>query len=408
MTTTITSPGEDGGALPFRSVVPALLSLTGIFLMNFLTRVILAPFLLFVREDFGLSKAQAGELFFIVSLGYSIALLASGFVSSRLDHRRVILVSAFGVALGLCLAAFSPNVLWLQTSLLATGLFGGLYFPSGFAVLTSLVPPTNWGKAIAIHELAPNISFVAAPLIAELLFSVGLSWRTALAGVAALSLIAIFFFLRCCACGREKSIAPQPRVYLQTIGRKDFWILAVFFAMAIGATQGVYSQTPLYLISSRDMEPDRVNYLLAASRVSGIALVFWAGMIVDRLGPVQALRIFVALTGLTTLAYGWLPGGWIILAVLTQPTMGGCFFPAGFAVLSSVFPAAKRPMAISLIVPLAVLTGGGVIPAGLGMFGDRGLFPLGFMILGGVIFLSAFLTVFLAPSQGTGAEGERD
>ncbi|HDQ41234.1 MAG TPA: MFS transporter [Desulfonatronum sp.] len=292
----------------------------------------------------------------------------------------------------------SPNSLWLRSSLLVIGLFGGLYFPSGFAVLTSLVPPSNWGKAIAIHELAPNISFVAAPLIAELMISVGLNWRMALAGVAGLALVAIFFFLRFCSCGREKSLAPQPKLYLKTLGRKEFWVLAVFFALAIGATQGVYSQTPLYLVSSKGMEPDWVNYLLAASRISGIFLVFWAGMIVDRLGPVRALRIFVALTGLATLSYGWLPGGWVILAVLVQPTMGGCFFPAGFAVLSSVFPAKSRPMAISLIVPLAVLTGGGAIPAGLGLFGDQGLFSLGFMILGVIIFMSTFLTAVFALS----------
>lgn len=400
------APLPDGAAAPpFRSVVPSLLSLTGIFLINFLTRVILAPFLLFVREDFDLTKAQAGELFFIVSLGYSAALLLSGFFSSRLEHRKVIVVSALGVAAGLCLAAFSPNVAWLRASLLVAGFFGGLYFPSGFAVLTSLVPPANWGKAIAIHELAPNISFVSAPLLAEFLISIGLNWRTALGGVALLSLAAIFLFLRFCSCGRERSIAPRPRAYLNTLGRKEFWLLAMFFALAIGATQGVYSQTPLYLVSSRGMEPDWVNYLLAASRISGIFLVFWAGMIVDRLGPVRALRIFVALTGLATMAYGWLPGGWVVLAVLTQPTMGGCFFPAGFAVLSSVFPATARPMAISLIVPMAVLTGGGVIPAGLGLFGDRNLFALGFILLGAITFLCAFLTVFLGSQAKNPASG---
>ncbi|HDQ41728.1 MAG TPA: MFS transporter [Desulfonatronum sp.] len=107
MTTIAAPPGQESAVFsPFGSVVPALLSLTGIFLVNFLTRVILAPFLLYVREDFDLTKAQAGELFFIVSLGYSIALLASGFVSSRVDHRKVIVISAFGVGLGLCLASF--------------------------------------------------------------------------------------------------------------------------------------------------------------------------------------------------------------------------------------------------------------------------------------------------------------
>ncbi|GAB6060304.1 MFS transporter [Desulfonatronum parangueonense] len=377
---------------PFRSVVPGLLSLTGIFFINFLTRVILAPFLLQIREDFDLTKAEAGELFFIVSLGYSIALLGSGFLSSRLEHRKVIVVSAVGITISLALAAMSPNLFWLRTYLLLVGLFGGLYFPSGFAVLTSMVPPTNWGKAIAIHELAPNLSFVLAPLIAELLTSLGLNWRAALAGNAVFSLVAMLFFLKFCSSGHEKSIPPRPAAYLRTLGQKEFWILAVFFALAIGATQGVYSQTPLYLVSSRDMPPDWVNYLLAASRFSGLFLVFWAGMIVDRLGPIPALRIFVALTGVATITFGLLPGSWVTLSVLIQPTMAGCFFPAGFAVLSMIFPAQTRPLAISLIVPMAVLAGGGLIPAGLGIFGDHDLFSLGFVILGGVIFGCAALT----------------
>lgn len=384
----------------FRSVVPGLLSLMGIFLANFMARVVLAPFLLLIRDDFGLTKAQAGELFFLVSLGYSVALLGSGFLSSRLEHRKVIVVSALGMALALGLAAFSPNLLWLRSSLLLVGLFGGLYFPSGFAVLTSMVPPTNWGKAIAIHELAPNLSFVLAPLLAEALTGLDLGWRTALVGNALLSLAAVGLFLRYCSAGREKSIQPRPMAYVNTLGQKQFWILAVFFAMAIGATQGVYSQTPLYLVSVRDLPADWVNYLLAASRVSGLFLVFWAGMIVDRLGPIRALRIFVALTGLATITFGLLPGSWVMLAVLIQPTMGGCFFPAGFAVLSTVYPAAVRPLAISLVVPMAVLSGGGLIPAGLGMFGDHDLFPLGFILLGGIIFLSALLTSALRPQKG--------
>ncbi|TVQ99114.1 MAG: MFS transporter [Desulfovibrionales bacterium] len=384
----------------FRSVVPGLLSLMSIFFANFMTRVVLAPFLLHVREDFDLTKAQAGELFLILALGYSAGLMCSGFFSSRLEHRRVIVVSALGVALALGLAAISPNLSWLRSSLLLVGLFGGLYFPSGFAVLTSMVPPTNWGKAIAIHELAPNLSFVLAPLLAELMSGFGLGWRSALAGNAVLSIVAVGLFLRYCTAGREKSAVPRPAAYLDTLGQRHFWILAFFFAMAIGATQGVYSQTPLYLVSVRDLPADWVNYLLAASRVSGLFLVFWAGMIVDRLGPIRALRIFVALTGITTMTLGLLPGGWVMVGVLIQPTMGGCFFPAGFAVLSMIYPAAVRPLAISLVVPMAVLAGGGLIPAGLGIFGDHDHFALGFILLGGVILLSAALTTALKSPEG--------
>jgi len=396
MPKTTVLPGTDNTAFPaFRSVVPGLFSLMSIFFANFMTRVVLAPFLLYIRDEFNLTKAEAGELFLIVTLGYSVALLFSGFFSSRLEHRRVIVLSALGIAIALVLAACSPSLLWLRLSLLLAGLSGGLYFPSGFAVLTSMVPPTNWGKAIAIHELAPNLSFILAPLLAEVMTGVGLGWRSALIGNAVLSVIAVGLFIRYCSAGREKSVPPRPMAYLYTMGHRRFWILAIFFAMAIGATQGVYSQTPLYLVSVRDLPADWVNYLLAASRISGLFLVFWAGMIVDRLGPIRALRIFVTLTGITTITFGLLPGSWVMLAVLIQPTMGGCFFPAGFAVLSRHYPTDVRPLAISLIVPLAAMVGGGLVPTGLGIFGDHNLFAVGFILLGTIILLSAALTAAL-------------
>jgi NNP family nitrate/nitrite transporter-like MFS transporter len=56
------------------------------------------------------------------------------------------------------------------------GAGAGLYLPSGIATLTGLVAPRHWGKAIAIHELAPNLDFVTAPLLSEALLN-WTSWR---------------------------------------------------------------------------------------------------------------------------------------------------------------------------------------------------------------------------------------
>ena len=85
---------------------------------------------------------------------------------------------------------------WLILLVLAGGLgmAAGLYLPSGIATLTTLVDMRHWGKAIAIHELAPNLSFVTAPLVAEAILA-WFSWRLAFAllGIAALGLAAVFY-----------------------------------------------------------------------------------------------------------------------------------------------------------------------------------------------------------------------
>ena len=376
-------------ASDFNKTVPPLLALTSIFFLNFITRIILSPFLIFILEDFQLTKAQAGELFLLLSLGYSIALLGSTFVSSRVEHRKVVIISALGIGVFLGLAALSPSILWLRLSLLGAGLFGGLYFPSGFSLLTSMVHPRDWGKAIAIHEIAPNLSFVMAPLLAEIFIRTGLGWRWMLFFVGLYALLAIFLFTRFCRSGKERSQPPRPSGYYKVVSNRAFWVLVLFFSLAIGSTQGIFAQTPLYLITAHDFDPGTVNYLLSLSRISGIFLVFWAGMLVDRLGVKRALLIFISLTGLCTIALGVFSGNWLVASVIIQPTMACCYFPAGFAALSRSFLPEERPIAISLIIPTAVLTGGGIIPTMLGYFGDHDMFAAGFIFLGLVIALSA-------------------
>ena len=59
----------------FRSHIGPILFLAGIFFLNFLGRIILAPLLPTIEKDLGLGHSEAGSLFLLISLGYFIALL---------------------------------------------------------------------------------------------------------------------------------------------------------------------------------------------------------------------------------------------------------------------------------------------------------------------------------------------
>jgi NNP family nitrate/nitrite transporter-like MFS transporter len=177
----------------FLSQLGPLLILTAIFFLNFISRVTLAPLTPEIEINFNLTHADAGALFFLISLGAFITLTGSGFISSRLNHKRTIIISNTALGLALIGIAFCKDVWSLRLALFMLGMAAGLYLPSGIATLTDLIKPQHWGKALAIHDIAPNLSIVAAPLIAEAIMT-RYSWRIAFVffGLAALVMGPLF------------------------------------------------------------------------------------------------------------------------------------------------------------------------------------------------------------------------
>ena len=99
------------------------------------------------------------------------------------------------MALGLALISISfCSGLWpMRLGAFGLGVAAGPYLPSAVATLTTLFESRHWGRAIAIHELAPNLSFVLAPMICEIVLY-WYSWRAVfrVIGVVALVLSMVF------------------------------------------------------------------------------------------------------------------------------------------------------------------------------------------------------------------------
>lgn len=382
--------GCDGAELPFRSHIGPLIFLTGIFFLNFLSRVVMAPLMPSLEEDLGINHVEAGFLVFTISLGYCAGLLVSGFVSSRLTHRWTIVFSSVVVGGALIAVALSQTLWMICLGLAFLGMVGGFYLPSGMAVLTSLVSPSDWGKAIAIHEMAPNLGFMAAPLLAELLLS-WCSWRGVLVLCGVASVLLGIAFIRFGRGGVFPGEAPGYRTIRILLGEPSFWIMVVLFSMGIGASLGVYTMIPLYLVTERGMGRNWSNTLVGLSRVSCLAVAFLAGWITDRLGPKRVLiGVFIS-TGAMTIVLGFAPGLWISIPIFLQPMLAASFFPAGFAALSKIGPSSVRNVAVSLTVPVAFLLGGGAIPALIGIMGEISSFAMGIAIVGGVFMTGSYL-----------------
>jgi len=347
-----------------------------------------------VEKDLQIGHDEAGSLFLSNSLGYCVGLLASGFVSSRLNHRKTILLSALAVGGTLILVSVSHHLWGIRFGLILVGMAAGLYLPSGIATVTELVRPEHWGKAIAIHELAPNLGFVIAPLLAEAVLGV-LSWRDVLwiAGIGSLVGGVVFNFWG--KGGAFPGEAPNSKTLRTILVEPSFWIMIALFSLGIGASIGVYSMLPLYLVSERGMVRTWANALVAFARVLPLGFVILVGWVTDRIGPKRTLMGVFATGGIVTMLLGLVPGSWVILTIFLQPVVAMAFFPPGFAALSRIGSPRIKDVAVSLTVPIGSLAGGGVIAAGIGMMGEISSFSLGIALFGGLLFLGVLLVPYL-------------
>lgn len=388
---------EQGASL--RSRLGIVVLLTGIFYLNFLGRVVLAPLMPAIEMDLDIGHGDAGQFFLLISVGYSAALFLSGFLSSRVTHARTIVVSCLVGGAAFLAAAVGRGIPAIYGAFFFAGVASGLYLPSGVSTITAAVSFPHWGRAIAIHEFAPALGYLSAPFVAEFLLH-RFSWQAVPAAVgAALILLGVVF----ACCGKEARFTGQaPTVgNVRSLAAKPaFWSLVALFGLSIGASLGIFSMLPLYLVAERGMDRTVANALLGASRVPVLAFAFFAGWLSDRFGATRTILAVCLTNGATTLLLGILTGGWLWLAIILQPVLTVCFFPAGFTVLSRIVPPDLRSMAVSLNVFLSYLIGAGITPMIIGAFGERGSFATAFVLVGAAMIASAVLVRFLkAPPE---------
>ncbi|MFH1034595.1 MAG: MFS transporter [Pseudomonadota bacterium] len=367
-----------------------LLLLTSIFFLNFCARLVMAPLMPRVEQSLSLSHAQAGALFLPLSLGYFTTLLGSGFVAARLTHRGSIVLSALATGLALLLLPLAGSLWGMAGGMFLVGLAAGLYLPSGLATLTHMVPPARWGRALAVHEMAPNLGFVVAPLLAMGLLEF-FTWRGAMACLGVAALAGGLGFWRWGRGGDFPGQAPDLKSLRALLGLPGFWLMMLCFSLGLGASLGIYNMLPLYLVSERGLSPQRADLLVSASRVSCVAAAFVAGWVTDRLGPRVAMAWVLGVCGVLTLGLGAARGAWLIPLLFLQPMVAVCFFPPGFAALARLGSASVRPVAVSLTMPLAFVLGGGVLPAFIGYMGQAFTFGWGISLAGGLMLLGPWL-----------------
>ena len=367
-----------------------LFLLTSIFFIGFLSRISLAPLLPHIERDFSLTHGGAGAIFLFLSLGYAVGLILSSFLSSKLTHRKMVFISAFFSGIVLLLFTFGAgDILTLKCLFWGLGVALGIYLPSGIATLTSVFEERHWGKAIAIHEFAPNSSFVLSPLIVQALLEMT-KWKHIFMLFGLISLSLSFVFLIFGKGGNFKAQVPTPSALKILIKNRSLILMAIIMGLGVGASLGVYNMLPLYLIAERNLNEKTANTLIALSRILSIGASFFSGMISDKFGPKRTLKLVFWGSALSTFLLGSVEKPLIPL-VLLQAIFVASFFPPAFSMLSHMVEPQLRNLSVSFAVLSGTIVGGGVIPALIGTIGDIYTLGMGFSTFGLSLLIAPYL-----------------
>jgi len=383
---------------PFRARIGLTLFLGWLFYLGFVTRVMFAPLMPEISADMGISYSQAGSLFLMISLGFLMAPLGSGFISSRIKHRGVLNTSAWMVGLALMPFIFIESLWAIRVMLMIIGLAAGLHLPSAVATITAEIRKDDWGKALSIHQLAPPLSFVTAPIIAALLIN-WFSWRMVLLVWSSVALMSALCFSLRGQGGDFKGQLPSPGNIRTVISKPSFWIMVALFAMAMGGNAGIYAMLPLFLVSEHGMDLVKANVIIGLSQASGLFTVILAGFVADKVGQKLTMGVVLMGAGIATLLLGILEGGWLLLILFLQPMVLNSFFPSAFAALARVAPPSLRSVTNSLGLPVSFLIGGGMLPFLIGYLGETYTFSAGIILAGVFILIGPFLVLILKLGQ---------
>lgn len=391
------TPHADTAVHPFP--LASSLLLVSVFYMTFTARIIPSPLLLTIEKDLGITHAEGGAFFLILSLGLMTSMLLSGFLLRKIQLHTAISLSAGVTALALFLLAASRDLFPFRLGLFLVGAGSGLYLPSGIVTITELVPVNKRGMGIAVHEMGPIFGLATAPFLAEIALRTS-GWRHFLFILGAVSLAVGLVYARFGEGGRFHGTPPHWRELSRIVKKRDFWIIAFLFIMGIGHEVGIYSMLPAFLVEARGINQSMVNSMVSTSRLTSLLMIFIAGWLADRFGY---RRVIVAITlacGIVTAFIGFSEGFLLVAAVYLQPMLVSAFFPAGFIALAGVSSSRERNLPVSLIISIGHVFGGGMIPALIGRLAVHGAFGTGFVLAGIGMAAGAFLVPLMEKQPG--------
>ncbi len=324
------------------------------------------PILASLRDKLHATPAQVELLFTSYLVVTAIAMLFTGFVSSRIGAKNTLIAGLVIIVVFAGLAGSTNTIDGIIGFRAGWGLGNALFIATSLAVIVSSASG-GFAGAIVLYETALGIGIALGPLLGGLLGEV--SWRGLFYGVSVLMFIALIATLILLPA------TPRParrQGLLEPIKALRHRSLA-----ATGVVGLLYNWTFFTLLGYSPFlmnisSPLKLGLVFCAWGVLvAIFAIFGAPLLKDRFGTARALYGNFVLLALTLLAIGLFPGNptVVIVAVIISGIFSGVNNTLVTTAVMSIAPV-ERPVA-SATYGFVRFIGGGLAPFAAGQLVER-------------------------------------
>jgi MFS transporter, DHA1 family, purine base/nucleoside efflux pump len=297
-----------------------------------------------VSAELDVSLTAAGQLATAFALAYAVSAPLLATISARWERRRLLLVALLVAAAGNALSAIATTYPLLLGGRVVAALGAAAYTPAATLFATSLHPPGERGRAVAIVFGGLTVA-LALGVPAGSLLAGGIGYRGVFGLVAAVGLLmaaAVRLFLPV----MDGAPAVPLRERFAVAGDRRVLTVLAITVFGVVATMSVYIYVVPLLTATAGLSSSTIGALLLAYGLGAIVGNAWGGRATDRYGSMRTL--FAVLAG-------------FIVMISTLPLTATTAVGAAVALFVwSVFTWSFNPPVQALLLELAP-TGGLVL-----------------------------------------------
>ncbi len=285
----------------------------------------ITPLLPHFKDEFGLSKSEAGVLVAAYPAGTLIGAIPGGYLAAKAGVRATVVLGLTLMVLSSLAFAFADSFVVLVAARFLQGIGGAASWAGAMAWVAGAAPRERRGEMIGTTTGAAIAGALAGPAVGTLADAVGIA--PTFCGVAVVGTVLAVWALRTPPAAPEGTSEPRELVAALRDGRVagGIWLIAV--PGLLFGTIGVLA--PLRLDDlSVGAAAIGATWLAAALLESGVSP--FVGRLSDRRG-----RLYPCLIGLTLgagmmLLFPWPNAAWqlVVLVILTSPAVGMLWAPS--------------------------------------------------------------------------------
>ncbi len=185
-----------------------------------------------IGKEFSLNAVTLNWIISSYMLTTSMLLLPAGRAGDILGRRKVFTAGMAVFTISMILLTFTPGIRWLISARILQGIGGAMMFGTNMAILTSVFPPGERGRAMGINVTAVYIGLASGPFLGGLLTRY-LGWRSIFALLVPMGIISLILI-------RTK----MKREWAEAKGESFDWTGSIIYGISMAALMYGFSRLP--------------------------------------------------------------------------------------------------------------------------------------------------------------------